>query len=89
MKGTDWTETDWTEVVFYVSIAVLFLWALFKALGVIRPPVWIDLIPFFSIAFAAGAFYQKIARLAEDMALVLSKVEHIDKRVTALESEKR
>ena len=82
-------KIDWAGIVFYVSIAVLFLWALLKALAVIRSPVWVDMIPFFSIAFAAGAFYQKVARLAEDMTLLLGKVEHIDKRVVSLESKRR
>jgi len=76
---------DWAEVIIYVSIAVLFSWTLLKAIGVIPSPVWVDMIPWFSVTFGVGAFYQKFAQLLTDVSKLVDKVSDIDKRVIYLE----
>jgi hypothetical protein len=55
---------DW---IFWISLLVTGLWFTLKIIGVIKTPVWVELIPVGSIIFAAGVFFQKVEHIADDL----------------------
>ncbi len=54
------------DIVFWTSLAILVLWALAKSFGIIHTPVIIEMIPLFTIAFAAGSFWNKFLTLERE-----------------------
>lgn len=55
VKGNNNPTKVW-EVITWASLAVIFLWAVAKALGLIKTPLIIELLPLFAAVFAAGGF---------------------------------
>ena len=53
-------KIDIWDVLFWIAMAVLILYIILKLLGIINTPEWINLLPFISLAFAIGVFYQKL-----------------------------
>lgn len=62
---------DW---IFWISVAVVVIWMILKAVGIIQSPVWQELLPYAG-AFAAvvayfqktGAYLQKIDYIGQDI----------------------
>ncbi len=84
---------DWS-VVFWISIIILFLWLIAKAVGLIHSPWFIEAIPyvvgFFSllaIAKEIGKYAQKINTLIEDVKELKFCVINIDKRLIVVETK--
>lgn len=71
-------KSSLADIIFWLSIGTLFLWALAKSLGLINTPVWIELLPLFSLSFAAGAFWSKFE-------YTLKRMERFEKRLSAIE----
>lgn len=62
---------DW---IFWISIAVIVVWMILKAAGIIHSPAWQELLPYLGYAAAiaafflkAGAFSQKVDYIAKDL----------------------
>lgn len=79
------------EAVVYFSIAVLVAWIILKILGVIRSPVWIEMIPYLSIAFGFGAGFTKIKNLLDEIFRTVKELakeqKDFGKRLILLETE--
>ena len=65
MKG----EINWGLVLMYVSAFVILIWALLKSFGVINTPVWIEMVPYFSVfggvvggAVVFGKLFERVDR---------------------------
>ncbi|MBI2143491.1 hypothetical protein HYU20_04095 [Candidatus Woesearchaeota archaeon] len=58
---------DW---IFWISVAVVFVWMVLKAVGIIQPPVWQELLPYAGTFAAVVAYFQKTGRYLE-------KIDHI------------
>ena len=84
-------KPDWLEIILYASLGIILAWAIGKALGFIQSPAWIEVLPFIAIPFAAGAGYQKIKGLLDNINSNLGKlarnVNGIDRRLSSLETE--
>lgn len=82
---------DFLETILYLSLAVIFLWALGKAIGLIQTPAWLEVLPFIVIPFAAGAGYQKIKSLLDSIIKKVDEIgketKNIEKRLTFVEIE--
>ena len=90
---------DYTQIytiIFWISLLSILLWLIFKALGYINTPPLIELIPFFSAVFGAGAFFQMIRDMKDRINKlekettngfkdVEAKINILDKRVIMLE----
>ncbi len=61
------TEYGWADWVFIISILILLLWIIGKSIGVIQSPIYIDMIPYLSIVFSAGALFQKIREMDKNI----------------------
>ena len=72
------------DFLFWFALVVLFLWALGKAFGVIKSPVWVESIPIFSMVFMAGALWQKVNNMFKDVEEIK---DVINGRFTKLENE--
>ena len=86
-------EYGWTDWVFIISILILLLWIIGKSIGVIQSPVYIDMIPYISIVFSAGALFQKIREMDKNIREIKmdvkgtgTNVHDMDVRVTKLET---
>ena len=68
---------DW---IFWISIGVVVVWMILKAVGVIHSPVWQELLPLAGGLAAIIAYSQKTGRH-------LQKIDHIDKNLTEFKLE--
>ncbi|MCK4811401.1 MAG: hypothetical protein KAS74_03940 [Methanosarcinales archaeon] len=87
------TEYGWADWVFIISILILSLWIIGKSIGLIQSPIYIDMIPYLSIVFSAGALFQKIREMDKNIVEIKMDVKetgtnlhNIDVRVTKLET---
>ena len=87
------TEYGWADWVFIISILILLLWIIGKSIGVIQSPVYIDMIPYLSIVFSAGALFQKIREMDKNILEIKMDVQetgtnlhYMDVRVSKLET---
>ncbi len=58
---------DW---IFWISVCVVAVWMILKAVGVIQSPAWQELLPYAGIFTAIVAYFQKTGRYLE-------KIDHI------------
>jgi len=72
------TEYGWADWVFIISILVLLLWIVGKSIGLIKSPVYIDMIPYLSIVFSAGALFQKIREMDKNIRETKTDVKDIE-----------
>jgi len=78
------------DLLFWVSLIVLALWVVGKAAGIIKSPVWVDMIPYASAVFIAGTVWQKVSSAFDDIKAIkddMKKIDDIDKRLYGLERE--
>lgn len=71
---------DW---IFWIALLVLLGWALAKSFGLINSPIWVETIPIYTVIFMAGALWQKINMLTDDM----HNIKKIIPRFNRLEHE--
>ena len=87
---------DYTKIysiIFWLSLLSILLWLILKAFGYINTPPLIELLPFFSAVFGAGAFFQMISDIRQRLSRVEIEfkdvkltVNNLDKRTAILES---
>src|SRR3989344_5715032 len=70
---------DW---IFWVSIAVIVIWMILKAAGIIDSPVWQELLPFAGAVAAIAAYFQKTGASFQ-------KVDHIVQDLHEFKTEMR
>ena len=86
---------DAADVLIWLGIAAVALWALGKAMGWISSPVWVDMIPIFGgvatvagISIKVGRVLQKLDVVIDDVDRIEDEVKEVDKRVTMLEASR-
>lgn len=79
--------TNIYTVIFWLSLLSILFWLILKALGYINTPPVIELMPFFSAVFGAGAFFQMVFDMRKRLCNVENEVRSIDKRTAVLESK--
>jgi hypothetical protein len=73
--------------IFWLSMAVMAVWVVLKAAGIINSPVWVELIPYASAIFAAGSFFQMFIDMKKDFVIFKRRVERIAVGLTKVESK--
>ncbi len=68
---------DW---IFWISIGVVVVWMIFKAIGVIHSPIWQDLLPYAGVLAAIVVYFQKTG-------IYLEKINHIEIDLHSFKSE--
>ena len=90
---------DYTKIytiIFWLSLLSIFIWLILKVLGIINTPQLIELLPYFSAVFGAGAFFQMIRDIKDRLNKLESennkgfkefepRINILDKRVAILE----
>jgi len=86
---------DIADLLIWLGIAVVTLWALGKVMGWISSPVWVDMIPIFGgiatiagISIKVGRVLQKLDVVIDDVEGMKDEIKTIDKRVTVLEASR-
>jgi len=74
------------DIIFWVSMLVIVVWIILKMIGVINSPVWMQMIPYMSIVFAAGAFYQSINAMKADIADLKVRMCIVEKDIIQMQS---
>lgn len=77
---------DFWEIVFYLSLFVLFIWVILKITGVIQTPLWLEFgVPALSIISIVLAFFKEIMEPIKQTTIGLAtlniKFDHLDKKV--------
>ena len=82
------------EILTWIGIAIIFLWAVGKSFGWISSPVWVDMIPVYGAAAALsgisvsiGKTLQKLDRVINDVKQTEQTVIDHGERIYALEAQ--
>lgn len=73
------------DIIFFVSLGLLLIWIILKLIGLIKSPFYVEVIPFLSIAFGAGAAYGRLIDLSKRMNKVENRVDKMAHGLTNLE----
>jgi len=86
---------DAADVLIWLGIAAVTLWALGKAMGWISSPVWVDMIPIFGgvatvagISVKVGRVLQKLDMVIDDVDRIEDEVKEVDRGVNVLEASR-
>ncbi len=67
----------------WTGLALILLWYILKSTGVIKTPLWIELLPMAIAVFTAGAFVQRICsdigELKRDVTALKIRTNHLEK----------
>ncbi len=76
-----------------IGIAIIVLWALAKSFGIIRSPVWLEMIPVFGgaatlggVGIAIGKVLNRVDRLVADVERLGGKSQDLNNRVIKIET---
>ncbi|MAG16275.1 hypothetical protein CMO88_04395 [Candidatus Woesearchaeota archaeon] len=73
-------DLTWLYVtMFWTSWAIVAIWIVLKAIGVINSPVWQELVPFVGIIFGAGVFFQMFLDMRIDVKGIKKKIGRMDR----------
>lgn len=70
------------EILTWIGIAIMLLWALGKSIGWISSPVWVDMIPIYGAAAALSGISISIGKTLQKLDRVITDVERIEQTVT-------
>ena len=88
-------------IIFWVSLLVIAVWILLKALGYIQTPVLVEMMPYAGAIFAMGAFFQilydlrknvwklnvGLGRVASEVVKTKMDVGHTSKRLDGIDKK--
>ncbi|NIA09190.1 MAG: hypothetical protein GWP10_05485 [Nitrospiraceae bacterium] len=80
------TRYGWADWVFIISILILLLWIVGKSIGFIKSPVYVDMIPYLSIVFSAGALFQKFREMDKNIKETKTDVKDIETNLHGMDS---
>lgn len=69
------------EILTWIGIAIMLLWALGKSIGWISSPVWVDMIPIYGAAAALSGISISIGKTLQKLDRVITDVERIEQTV--------
>lgn len=69
------------EILTWIGIAVIFLWALGKSIGWISSPVWVDMIPVYGAAVALSGISVSIGKTLQKLDRMIDDVERLERTV--------
>lgn len=78
---------DSADILTWIGILTIVLWALGKSLGFISSPVWVEMIPVYGAAAALAGISIGIGRTLQKLDRVISDVEQINR--TVVDHDKR
>ena len=82
------------EILVWLSLATIFVWAVAKSFGWINTPFLVELAPVFAAVFAAGGFFEYIKMLGKEFRQLKFEVRHTneelrgqDRRIIRIEAK--
>ena len=73
-----------------ITALLIFGWALLKAVGILHSPVWVEMIPYFSVGIGIlGGVYKlgKIKQGIDETKINVNKILVIEQRFNKIENE--
>ncbi|MBI5871465.1 hypothetical protein HZB88_00050 [archaeon] len=80
-------KTHIYTAVFWASLIAILAWLILKAIGIISTPAFIELFPYFSAVFGAGAFFQLVLNTFHRLNRVEARVNRIAEGLIKIETE--
>lgn len=77
-------EINILDIIFWLAMLVLIIYIILKLFGIINTPEWVNLLPIISLAFAIGAFYQ---RMNESLNKVVKRTDYLKKSIEQVSKE--
>ena len=80
------------QLLFYFSMSVLTVWLILKIIGIIQTPAWLEYgVPIGSLILGLFGLYRDLLKsingIAVGLAVVSTKIDHIDNDVESLKKE--
>lgn len=69
------------EIITWIGIGIMLLWAIGKSFGWISSPVWVDMIPVYGAAAALSGISVSIGKTLQKLDRVISDVERLERTV--------
>ena len=69
------------EILTWIGIAIIFLWAVGKSFGWISSPVWVDMIPVYGAAAALSGISVSIGKTLQKLDRVIDDVKQTEQTV--------
>ncbi len=77
----------WLDIIFYLILAVVLVWAILKSVGIIQSPVFTEMIPVYGIVFGAGIAYWELRTVRKDVDGLKVESKEVKERVIKLEGK--
>ncbi len=75
------------DIIFWTSLLVIAIWIVLKMFGVINSPVWIEMVPYLGLIFAAGSFYQSVRSMKLDISDFKLRMSGVELKTHNIEKE--
>ncbi len=69
-------SVDWS-VIFWISVIILFLWFLARAIGLFHTPLWVELIPYVTALFTLFAIVKEVGKYAQKFEMIVTDVSEM------------
>ena len=76
-----------TDIIFYLILAIILIWAILKTIGIIQSPIWLEMLPVFVAVFGAGIFYQKVMVIRDTVNDIKEEIKNLEKRISSIEKK--
>jgi len=67
------------DFIFWLALLILILWVIFKILGIINTPAIIEVLPYLSGVFIAGAVWQQFKSMQHDLFHIRRALKRFEK----------
>ena len=74
---------SFADIIFWIALLVLLVWIILKAFGFINTPAIVEIIPYVSGIFIAGAVWQQFRNMQDD----LHQIKEATRRFLRVEHE--
>jgi len=78
-------SSPWT-IMALIGAVIIFIWALLKSIGIIQSPIWVEMIPVFGGAMAAGGVVQSLREVCKKVDKLEDKVDNVSSKVLIIET---
>jgi hypothetical protein len=75
------------DLLMWAALGVILLWAVLKSLGIIKSPVWQEMVPVFGAVYVMGRIAQVVSDTKKDVGVVKGRVQKMAVGLTRIETK--
>ncbi|MEK6807459.1 MAG: hypothetical protein AABX75_00355 [Nanoarchaeota archaeon] len=80
-------EINWPYYISWLGVAIIIVWIILKAAGVIHSPPWQELAPYFGAAVAFGGMISTIKQHGDDISDLKHEIKEVHNSMIHLDKE--